>query len=61
MILKSIELNNFRLFYGNHKLQFKENDFNVIVGNNATGKSSIIEAIKWCIYGKATLQYLILK
>lgn len=51
MILKSIELNNFRLFYGNHKLQFKENDFNVIVGNNATGKSSIIEAIKWCIYG----------
>lgn len=58
MILKSIELNNFRLFYGNQKLEFKENDFNVIVGNNATGKSSIIEAIKWCIYGEGNSSIL---
>ena len=51
MILKSVDLNNFRLFYGNQKLDLKDNDLNVIVGNNATGKSSIVEAIKWCLYG----------
>ena len=51
MNLKSVELNNFRLFKGNHKLDLKENDLNVIVGANASGKSSIAEAIRWCLYG----------
>ena len=50
MILKSLILNNFRLFYGTQKFDLK-NDLNVIVGANSTGKSSIVDAIKWCLYG----------
>ncbi len=51
MNLKSVELNNFRLFKGNQILDLKENDLNVVVGANASGKSSIVEAIRWCLYG----------
>ena len=31
---------------------------NIVGGHNATGKSSIIEAIKWCIYGEGNSSIL---
>lgn len=42
-------MNNFRVFYGTQIIEFND-DFNVIVGANGTGKTSIIEAVNWCLY-----------
>jgi len=49
MILKSIEMDNFRVFYGTQRIELND-DLNIIVGANGTGKTSIIEAVNWCLY-----------
>ena len=46
MKIKKIELNNYRN-YSNLKLEFSP-DVNVIVGNNAQGKTNILESIYLC-------------
>ena len=51
MYLKSISLENFRN-YEKQKIEFNKN-INVIYGNNAQGKTNIIEAIFLCAYGKS--------
>lgn len=43
MIIKSLELENFRN-YKNIKLEFDEG-INILYGNNAQGKTNILEAI----------------
>lgn len=50
MKIKSIELHNYKRFVDNHKISFcdsdgKINDLTLIVGNNGTGKSSLLQAI----------------
>lgn len=42
-------MNNFRVFYGNQRIEFND-DLTIISGDNSTGKTSIIEAINWCLY-----------
>ncbi|MCK5125655.1 MAG: SMC family ATPase [candidate division Zixibacteria bacterium] len=49
MILKQIELVNFRR-YQNLKIAFNDG-ITGIVGKNGAGKSTILEAILWCLYG----------
>ena len=54
MYINSIEIENFRSFYGKNKLNFNfedKNNYNVIFGKNGTGKSVFIESIYWCLYG----------
>ena len=48
MYIKSISLENFRN-YENQKIDFNKN-INIIYGNNAQGKTNIIEAIFLCAY-----------
>ena len=43
MIIKSLELNNFRN-YSNQAIKLNPN-LNVIIGNNAQGKTNLLEAI----------------
>ncbi|MEM5871886.1 MAG: AAA family ATPase, partial [Candidatus Aenigmatarchaeota archaeon] len=43
MKIHKIILENFRAFYGSVEIEF--NDFNVLIGKNDQGKSSILEAI----------------
>lgn len=50
MYIKELTLENFRN-YENQKIEFNEN-INVIYGNNAQGKTNIIEAIFLCSYRK---------
>ncbi len=50
MYIKEITLENFRN-YEKQKIEFNEN-VNVIYGNNAQGKTNIIEAIFLCSYRK---------
>lgn len=54
MIIKSIELNNFRQFKGSHKIEFStdnKKNVTVFVGNITAGKTTILNAFKWCLYG----------
>ncbi len=49
--LKSIYINNF-LSHEKTSIDFKENQRVLLYGASGSGKSSVIEAIIWCLYGK---------
>lgn len=54
MYIKSVEITNYRIFYKNHYFNFNPDEnksLNVIFGKNSVGKSSLIDAIHWCLYG----------
>ena len=51
MYIKELYLNNFRN-YEEQKIEFN-NNINVLFGNNAQGKTNIVEAIYLCAYGKS--------
>ena len=55
MFLDYIEINNFRPFYGSQKINFGFNDeqnLTVILADNGSGKTSLVNALTWCLYGK---------
>ena len=51
MEIKSIELNNFRN-YNNQKIKLNPH-LNIIIGNNAQGKTNILEGVFLCAIGKS--------
>jgi DNA repair protein SbcC/Rad50 len=51
VIIQSLKLENYRRFFS-LDLEFPENIIGII-GNNGSGKSTIIEAIGWILYGNA--------
>jgi hypothetical protein len=63
MIFKNLKLKNFKSFYGTHEFNFfgseeglyfitGENLDDKQLGANGSGKSSLINSIYWCLYGK---------
>ncbi len=48
----SIQINNF-LSHENTKIDFKDSDQLLLDGSSGSGKSSIVDALIWCIYGEA--------
>lgn len=62
--VERVELNNFRSYVGNHAFEIPAapglfnltgtNLLNPEVGANATGKSSLLDAIFWALYGRST-------
>lgn len=55
MRLTTLELHNFMPYKGNHKVNFEvRNNAQVVLflGDNGHGKSSILHAIRWCLYGE---------
>lgn len=55
MIIKSIELNNFRIYKGINQITLSPNgDRNIIIvsGNNGFGKTTFLMSLVWCLYGK---------
>lgn len=55
MLIKEIELNNFRIYKGNHKIRLlPDNDRNIsiISGKNGFGKTTFLMSLVWCLYGK---------
>jgi len=59
MIIKSIELNNYRLYKGINKISFSnENEKNLflISGENGYGKSTFLHSLLWCLYGRLMVE-----
>jgi len=55
MFIESVELLNFRRFYGSHKVFFDFNDeknVTIFSADNNSGKSTFVNALTWCLYGK---------
>lgn len=60
----AVELSNFKCYYGDHLWELPQepglyyltgrNEYNNRLGANAVGKSSLIDAIEWCLYGKTS-------
>ncbi len=55
MLLRSIRLNNFRQFQGEQHINFScdpISNVTIILGDNTTGKTTIVQAFNWALYGK---------
>ncbi len=55
MIIKSIELNNFRIYKGINKINLMpdgERNIIIVSGNNGFGKTTFLMSLVWCLYGK---------
>ena len=55
MKIFSIELENFRQYKGKQKIDFstdEQNNFTIIQGSCGSGKTSLLNAISWCLYEK---------
>lgn len=60
MRLLSIRMEHFRSFYGVNDLEFSASDsrpVTVIHGENGIGKTTILNAVFWCFYGKTTASF----
>lgn len=59
MLLKSISMKNFRQYRGEQRVEFscdKECNVTVILGNNTSGKTTLLQAFNWCLYGFAVFE-----
>lgn len=55
MIIQKLEMYNFRQFVGKQSIDFstnQERNVTVLIGVNTSGKTTIIRAFEWCLYGK---------
>ncbi|MCK5724751.1 MAG: AAA family ATPase, partial [Gammaproteobacteria bacterium] len=54
MWISEVRINNFRPFYGEQTINFKESsneNFTVIEAMSDTGKTTFLSALCWCLYG----------
>lgn len=59
MLIKSIELTNFRIFAGSQKVEFSvdpDKNVTVIMGDNGSGKTTFAQAFSWCLYETTTFK-----
>lgn len=55
MIIKRLEMFNFRQYVGLQTVDFSmhpEKNVTVLIGINTSGKTTIVRAFEWCLYGK---------
>lgn len=56
MLIQSLRLENFRQFKGATTIEFScdpERNVTIILGDNTFGKTTLLQAFNWCLYGKA--------
>ena len=59
MLIKSLTLDNFRIFAGSHTVNFsvdKDKNVTIIMGDNGAGKTTFAQAFTWCLYGDTTFK-----
>lgn len=55
MIIHRLEMYNFRQYIGKQTIDFSidpEKNVTVLIGVNTSGKTTIVRAFEWCLYGK---------
>lgn len=55
MIINQLEMYNFRQYIGHQSVEFstdKDKNVTVLIGVNTSGKTTIVRAFEWCLYGK---------
>ena len=55
MKLRSLSLGNFRQFYGEQEITFSDDEkqnVTIVHGENGSGKTALLNAFKWCLYGE---------
>ena len=55
MIIHNLEMYNFRQYIGLQNVRFStdpEKNVTVLIGVNTSGKTTIVRAFEWCLYGK---------
>lgn len=55
MLIRSITLNNYRLYKGENTLDFSvDSDRNIVLvaGENGFGKTTLLSSLIWCLYGR---------
>lgn len=55
MIINRLEMYNFRQYIGHQAVDFStdpEKNVTVLIGINTSGKTTIVRAFEWCLYGK---------
>jgi DNA sulfur modification protein DndD len=55
MLLKRVEMENFGPYFGTQVIDFEgtSDELVLIHGENMAGKTSLLNAIRWCLYGEA--------
>lgn len=59
MLLKSLEIENFRQFRGKQTVNFstdKDKNVTIIMGENGSGKTTIAQAFMWCLYAEVSFE-----
>jgi len=56
MRIKRVQLKDFRAFHGTHEINFayEDDSVNLIVAENEVGKTTLLNAIIWCLYDRFT-------
>ncbi len=57
MKIISLKMKNFRQFYGEQEINFstdKDKNITLIHAENGVGKTALLNAIKWCLFGETT-------
>ena len=60
MKITSLILKNFRQFYGTQEIKFstdKDKNITLIHAENGVGKTALLNAIKWCLFGETTQNF----
>ena len=56
MILTRIEIENFKQYTGDHDLDVPAQATIGVIGENGTGKTTLFEAIEWCLYSPRSIR-----
>lgn len=60
MKIISLKMKNFRQFYGEQEIKFstdKDKNITLIHAENGVGKTALLNAIKWCLFGETTQNF----
>lgn len=55
MVIKKIEIENFRIYYGKNEIELRNSEGKnifIISGKNGYGKTTFLMSLVWCLYGR---------